>query len=240
MAYLDNSTITVDAILTKKGRELFAKSSADFKITKFALADDEIDYRLYDKTHPSGSAYYADAIENLPILEALPDDSKMLKYKLVSLPKNTTSGFVITVAQTAYSQFWMPETYANSAGGARQNTQPASEAVIIPQTSAGGDASLGYTATLFDSSYIDLTVSETIGSQSVKRVDPLSIADGYPTSVTQIGRKFLIKAKALPANVDTSGDIELRINGNESGASVRIIINVKRRSVYDPDDSSVL
>ena len=65
MGYLDNSIVTVDAILTKKGRELLAKGDGSFKITQFALADDEIDYTLYNPSHPSGSALYGEAIENL-------------------------------------------------------------------------------------------------------------------------------------------------------------------------------
>jgi len=58
MGYLDNSIVTVDAILTKKGRELLARGDGSFKITQFALADDEIDYTLYNPLHPSGSAFY--------------------------------------------------------------------------------------------------------------------------------------------------------------------------------------
>jgi len=58
MGYLDNSVVTVDAILTKKGRELLARGDGSFQITQFALADDEIDYTLYNPSHPSGSAYY--------------------------------------------------------------------------------------------------------------------------------------------------------------------------------------
>jgi len=54
MGYLDKSIITVDAILTKKGRELLARGDGSFKITQFALADDEIDYTLYNPSHPSG------------------------------------------------------------------------------------------------------------------------------------------------------------------------------------------
>lgn len=233
MAYLDNSTITVDAILTKKGRELFAKSSSDFKITKFALSDDEIDYRLYDKTHPSGSSYYADAIEHLPILEALPDETKMLKYKLVSLPKNTTTGYVVTVAQTSYTSMWMPETYSTSPDSI-PNSQPASEAVITPQTSAGGDSTLGYTATLYDSTYLNLSVVTAVGTQQSKES-----REDDKFSVTKIGKSFKITAKSLPSGVNQSGDITLRITGNETGQSVNITVVVKRRSVYDPDAQSV-
>jgi len=89
MGYLNNSVITVDAILTKKGRELLARNDGSFQITQFALSDDEIDYTLYNPTHPSGSAYYGEAIENMPLLEAFPDEQQIMKYKLVTLPRGT-------------------------------------------------------------------------------------------------------------------------------------------------------
>ena len=57
MGFLNNTTVTVDAILTKKGRELLAQGTNAFQITKFALADDEVDYRLFDVSHPNGSDY---------------------------------------------------------------------------------------------------------------------------------------------------------------------------------------
>ena len=89
MAYLNNSVVTVDAILTKKGRELLARGDGSFRITQFALSDDEIDYTLYNVTHPSGSSYYGEAIENMPLLEAFPDETQIMKYKLVTLPRGT-------------------------------------------------------------------------------------------------------------------------------------------------------
>ena len=85
MGYLDNTSLTVDAILTKKGRELLAKG--ELEITKFALSDDEIDYRLWDAEHDSGSDKYGEAIEAMPILEAFPLETQMLRYKLISFLK---------------------------------------------------------------------------------------------------------------------------------------------------------
>ena len=90
MGYLNNGVVTVDAILTKKGRELLARGDSSFKITQFALSDDEIDYTLYNPSHPSGSQYYGQAIENMPLLEAFPDETKSLKYKLATLPRGTS------------------------------------------------------------------------------------------------------------------------------------------------------
>lgn len=90
MGYLNNAVVTVDAILTKKGRELLARGDGSFKITQFALSDDEIDYTLYNPDHPSGSAYYGEAIENMPLLEAFPDENQVMKYKLATLPRGTS------------------------------------------------------------------------------------------------------------------------------------------------------
>ena len=90
MGYLNNAVVTVDAILTKKGRELLARGDGSFKITQFALADDEIDYTLYNPDHASGSAYYGQAIENMPLLEAFPDETQVMKYKLATLPRGTS------------------------------------------------------------------------------------------------------------------------------------------------------
>jgi len=89
MGYLNNTVITVDAILTKKGREALARNDGSFRITQFALSDDEIDYTLYNPNHPSGSAYYGEAIEGMPLLEAFPDDQQIMKYKLATLPRGT-------------------------------------------------------------------------------------------------------------------------------------------------------
>ena len=101
MGYLNNAVITVDAILTKKGRELLAKNDGSFRITQFALSDDEIDYTLYNPTHPSGSAYYGEAIENMPLLEAFPDQMQIMKYKLTTLPRGTAKLPVIDLGYAA-------------------------------------------------------------------------------------------------------------------------------------------
>jgi hypothetical protein len=89
MGYLNNQIVTVDAILTKKGRELLARNDGSFRITQFSLSDDEIDYTLFNPNNPSGSSYYGQAIENMPLLEAFPDETQIMKYKLTTLPRGT-------------------------------------------------------------------------------------------------------------------------------------------------------
>lgn len=86
MAFLDNSgDIILDAVLTDTGRFRLAKGDGSFRIAKFALGDDEIDYSLYNKDHPSGSAYYDLDILQTPVLEALTDNASALKSHLLTI-----------------------------------------------------------------------------------------------------------------------------------------------------------
>ncbi len=98
MGYLDSTTVTVDAILTKQGRKLLAEGKA-LNIDYFELTDTGIDYRLWNPGHPSGSAFYGEAIENLPQIEALPNAAYFMRNKLVTLNKDTTALPVITAVQ---------------------------------------------------------------------------------------------------------------------------------------------
>src|SRR6056300_570052 len=138
MGYLNNNTVTVDAILTKKGRELLARNDGSFRITQFSLADDEIDYTLYNPNHPSGSAFYGEAIENIPILEAFPDETQTMKYKLLTLPRGTAK---LPVLELGYTTITLKQGASLS---------------ITPQTLnyLGTDSTFeasGYTATIGDS-----------------------------------------------------------------------------------------
>ena len=98
MGYLDNSSITVDAILTKRGRELLSQGGLGaFNITQFALGDDEIDYTLFNEDHPNGSQYAGEAIENMPLIEAIPDENNTMIHKLITLNSGTSKLPLVTV-----------------------------------------------------------------------------------------------------------------------------------------------
>ena len=140
MGFLNNTSVTVDAVLTKKGRELLARGQDEFQITKFALADDEIDYRLRDVTHPNGSNYYGAVIENMPLLEAFVDENQVMRFKLVSLPKNTAKLPVLEVPS--------PSLVFNGPGVTQ---------TITPNTRNGSDAEAGYSFTLHDATIANLT-----------------------------------------------------------------------------------
>lgn len=209
MGYLDNSSVTVDAILTKKGRELLARGRNSFRITQFALADDEVDYDLWNPDHPLGTSYYGTIIENMPIVEAVPDETQMLKYKLITLPKKTTKIPVITIGNTSITLVAEGDT-----------------ATITPNTSnfSGGNATLGYTAILSNSDVADIRVAPGGDLQnSVLPTAPRFIGDNEDAqSVAVAGRGFIIRAKRQISKQTAT----ITIIGNETGGSATINLTV--------------
>ena len=90
MGYLDNSTIVVDAVLTKEGRQRLAQGNS-LNISYFSLSDSGVDYRLWNPDHPSGSAFYGEAIENLPMLEASVHSEFNLRNRLITLNQKSVA-----------------------------------------------------------------------------------------------------------------------------------------------------
>jgi hypothetical protein len=210
MGYLNNSSITVDAILTKKGRELLARGRDEFKITQFALADDEIDYDLWNPAHPLGSNYYGIIIENMPLVEATADESNIMRYKLVTLPKKTARIPVISVPQTSITL-----------------TSPGQVSVITPTTTnfTSGNATLGYTAILSDSDVATLQVAQPVLA-GVSPTVPRFIGDAEAAqTISAVGYSFNIIAKQqLVSDVTAT----LTIIGNETGGRRTVNITVKK------------
>ena len=121
MGYLDNQSITVDAILTKRGRELLSRNDGSFRITQFALGDDEIDYTLFNESHPNGSQFAGEVIENMPLIEAIPDENNIMLHKLITLPRGTSKLPIVTanvskVTLTIGSSFVLNPTTHNFNG----------------------------------------------------------------------------------------------------------------------------
>ena len=210
MGYLDNSSVTVDAILTLKGRELLAKGGDSFNITQFALGDDEVDYSLWNPDHPLGTAYYGTIIENMPIVEAVPDETQALKYKLITLPKQTTNIPVVTVGNTAITL-----------------SAPGDSTIVAPNTSnfKGGNATLGYTAILSDSSVADIQVTRAL-QNSVLPTTPRFIGDNEDAqSVAVAGFEFRVIAKTQLIEDKTA---TITVIANETGGSITINLTVKK------------
>jgi hypothetical protein len=204
MGYLDNSSITVDAILTKKGRELLAKGRDFFVISQFALADDEVDYELWNAAHPLGSDYYGIIIENMPIVEAVTDESYALKYKLLTLPKNT-----IRIPQIIPN----PTTVTLEEGGNQQ--------VITLTTKNGGNETLGYTVTLINSDAASIVGD---GNGIANNADPVGPNEDKRSITISTNATFTVTSKVLADNVDIS--TRVLVVGNETGGREEITLTV--------------
>jgi hypothetical protein len=211
MGFLNNATITVDAILTKKGRELLAQGTSAFNITKFALSDDEVDYRLWDVTHPNGSDYYGKTIENMPLLEAFSDENHVMRYKLVTLPKNTARMPVLNVN---------PNTVTfPSSGGLNQS------AIVVNATTTNvNDGS--YTFILHDQSVVTMNVASGGGAGAPGATTPFFLGeDDAPNSKTVVANSVRISLIALPQSTPVGGlSTQLTVIGNDTGATSSITI----------------
>jgi hypothetical protein len=114
MAFLDNSgDIVLDAVLTDTGRMRLAKGDGSFRVTKFALGDDEINYALYDKSSPSGSAYYATQILQTPIFEAFSNNIASLNSRLVSFSRNDLLFLPVLIPNNKFSPYAIPDLVLN-------------------------------------------------------------------------------------------------------------------------------
>lgn len=222
MGYLDRDTLTVDAILTKKGRELLAKGKDLFKVTQFALSDDEVDYTLWNENHPSGSAFYGYAIEQMPVLEAVSDETQNLRYKLVSLPKSTTRIPQVTISTGDFT-LQVP--------GQTMDISP--NTIFSSATGISLNQTLGYTVILHNSDVATLEAIETVSTGPTGEEDERStmatVGSGIflsdaelATSVFVTGFKFRITAKTIT----TTSTSRLTIIGNESGGSTSVNVTV--------------
>ena len=209
MGYLNSSVVEIDAILTKKGRELLAKSPEDFKISKFALSDDEVDYRLWNPNHSLGTDYYGEVIENMPILEASPNETQILKYKLISLAKNTIQIPIVNIGATyveLQSTLYTYPTY-----------------IISPSTlNSTADQVLGYTATISSTKYAGLAPTPGYEVRLGTSTGSSGVEVGDASSASVHGRRFTLGAK--PTTVDFSGIVT--ITGNESGGRVTLVFKI--------------
>jgi len=219
MGFLNNSIVTVDAILTRKGRELLAKNDGSFRITQFALSDDEIDYTLYNPNHPSGSAYYGQAIDGMPLLEAFPDETQIMKYLLTTLPRGTSRLPILDLGYTSITL-----------------NQGASLA-ITPQTLnyLGGTQtfeSSGYTATISDVRLMNTFNGVGINTTQATALNTTTTL-GTNVSKTVIGTTVNLTATTVnilfPTGVDQISTT-LTVVGRDSGARVIVPVRINRNT----------
>lgn len=205
MGYLNNSTITVDAILTKKGRELLSKGQSQFRITQFAVADDEVDYTLYTTSHPLGSSYYGSIIENMPILEASPDETQSMRYKLVSLDQGTKEIPTISLGVTGYTLNY-------------------NDSVSVTPTTTAELATAGYTAILYDGNVATLSTGAPL---PVGTTTPFFSANQNMTAnaIVVQGFTFRLTARELTVQRQT----QLVVINNLTGATKTITVTVNAK-----------
>jgi hypothetical protein len=214
MGYLSNSVVTVDAILTKKGRELLAKGDGSFKITQFALADDEIDYTLYNPTHPDGSAFYGEAIENMPLLEAFPDETQIMKYKLTTLPRGTAK---LPILDLGYSAIRLKQ------GASLAITPQTLNYLGTTQTFEAG----GYVATMADTRVVNTFNGVGVNTAEAERLNSTTTL-GTNVSKTVIGTSINITATTVNTLFGDAQTLQttLTIIGRDSGARVTIPVTI--------------
>lgn len=215
MGYLNGKTVTIDAILTKKGRELLAKNDGSFQITQFALSDDEIDYTLYNPEHPSGSAFFGEAIESMPIFEAFPDETQIMKYKLITLPRGTAKIPVLDVGYKSIS------------------IKQGSSLSITPQTlnylgATSTFESSGYTFTIGDSRL--LSNFEAIGIKTLDAQNINNSTTGTNISKSVIGTVLNLSGTTVNTLFGTKTSIStiLTITGRDSGARLTIPLTLTK------------
>lgn len=215
MGYLNNTIVTVDAILTTKGRQLLAQNDGTFRITQFALADDEIDYTLYNPNHPSGSAYYGQAIENMPLLEAFPLETQTMKYKLVTLPRGTAKMPVLNVGYPTIT------------------IKQGASLAITPQTLnyIGGNTyeTSGYSYTIGDVRTMATFDGVGINTPNATALNATTTL-GTSVSKTVIGTTLNMKATTVNTlfGSNTALYTTLTVIGRDSGARVTIPVTVTK------------
>jgi hypothetical protein len=214
MGFLNNQIVTVDAILTRKGRQLLAQNDGSFRITQFALSDDEIDYTLYNPNHPSGSAYYGQAIENMPLLEAFSDETQDMKYLLATLPRGTAKMPIIDIGYTAIT------------------LNQGASLTITPQTLNYLGAtqlfeSSGYNATISDVRLMNTFTGTGINTAAATSLNATTTL-GTNVSKTVIGTSIGLTATTVNILFGTLTQLSttLTLVGRDSGARVTIPIIV--------------
>tara|TARA_R110000796_G_scaffold248391_2_gene375117 strand:+ start:617 stop:1282 length:666 start_codon:yes stop_codon:yes gene_type:complete len=217
MGYLNNQVITVDAILTKKGRELLAKNDGSFRITQFALADDEIDYTLYNPTHPSGSTFYGEAIDNMPLLEAFPIETQIMKYKLATLPRGTAK---LPVLDLGYSAITLKQ---------------GASLAVTPQTLnfLGNNQTFetsGYSCTISDVRLLSTFNGIGINTDAAQTANSSTTTLGTNVSKTIIGSQINLRATTINTLFGTNSSLSstLTFVGIDSGARLTIPLTITK------------
>lgn len=219
MSYLSSTSVVVDAILTKKGRELLAQNNGSFRITQFSLSDDEVDYTLYNPNHPSGSAFYGEAIEAMPIIQAYPNDQEIMKYKLITLPRGTAK---IPVLDLGYTSITLKQ---------------GASLAITPQTLNY----LGANSTFEQSGYVatigDVRVASSFNGVGINTPEATALNTtttiGTNVSKTVIGTTINISATTVNTLFGSNTQLQttLVVVGRDSGARISVPVTIIKQNL---------
>ena len=214
MGFINNTAYILNAVLTKKGREYLAKSSGNFNITKFALADDEIDYTLWDTAHPKGTDYYGAVLESTPMLEPCVDPEVVMKYKLIDLPIGTKAlPYIENITQIICDN--KLKSIINDDGWVL------TDAALNP-TTVGADSAFtneDYSYLVLNNNVIDIRVGAINPTTAPTFNDLPETGAVYGeetgrTSKKVLGRVVTIRARQMTSNRETS----IVVTGQMSGA----------------------
>jgi hypothetical protein len=239
MGWLDNSTnnIILDAVLTDYGRQALARNDGSFKIAKFALGDDEVNYGIVTKF---GRTVGREKIEkNTPVFEALTNQNLALKYKLIGIP-------VPLVYLPKLSYTGSPSSVSLTSGG---NNAQKSATVDVKLSLSSSDSSSAIESTIADSTFdvyipsLFLVINDVnsapgdVGLDATRTVHvPIPTAPGG--NATERSAKFTLTVKTLSLTTfQTYGKLfngkyvittSVRVVGQNSGLVLDIPVTINQ------------
>jgi hypothetical protein len=186
---------------------------------------------LWNPAHPLGSDYYGVVIENMPITEAVPDETQSMKYKLVTLPRGVKAIPFVRASATSLTvrpgdpQSFNIETFYY--GGSNPGLDP-----IL-------NATAGYTVTLLDASYVTMLTTGTTTENNAQVIQTNNaMASRTATSESALvspgsnkGSRITITLETLPDVSRLEGTVtkttKIIVTGNETGGRVVIPVTVR-------------
>jgi len=142
MSYLRNDgDILIDAVLTDEGRMRLSKGDGSFRVAKFALGDDEIDYGLINMALPTATRDLT--LLTTPIMEAFTNNAIALRSKLLNIARGDLLYLPVLVLNTATDPMCTLGTYSLAAPGTfvvcvDQDTETEFSVTASPKTSVPG------------------------------------------------------------------------------------------------------
>jgi hypothetical protein len=173
------------------------------------LADDEVDYDLWNPAHPLGKNYYGVAIESMPVTEAVPDETQVMKYKLVTLPKGQ---LYLPVVSTNVSSVTL-------SAASQTSVISISTSLSDGQTTNPSDLNKSYTVTILDSTFVTIQGTPTTTSFN-------QIATSVSAQVSATGGLGTLTLQYKPNTTSEQKTTKLIITGNDTGGRVVIPVTI--------------